>query len=316
MILEQMAVDLDLSTSFIQSIARGASYEYKVYQIPKRTGGMRTIHHPSRRLKALQRWLLINVIAPLPVHTAATAYRKGRSIFDNANAHAASSFLLRMDLSSFFESIREADIRSYIVQHPSTFAQWTDIDADILCQVVCRKLALTIGAPSSPALSNALCYEMDVLLTSICEKNQVTYTRYADDLFFSTKAPDVLHRLQREIEVAIGELPVPAHLKINASKTRHSSRRGTRRITGIVLGSDGHAYIGRDLKRKIRALIFNFAALSIESRIKLAGLIAYAKGLDPEFVNSLINKYGLVAVRQAMRPPTSDGKAGLQVRAR
>jgi len=63
MILERMALELDLSVGFLQGLANGASYEYKTYAIPKRGGGTRTIHHPSRRLKAVQRWLARKVIS-------------------------------------------------------------------------------------------------------------------------------------------------------------------------------------------------------------------------------------------------------------
>ncbi len=67
MIAERLSHDLALPVAFVRSMARTASYEYKSYTIPKRTGGVRTICHPSRRLKALQRWVLANVIEALPI---------------------------------------------------------------------------------------------------------------------------------------------------------------------------------------------------------------------------------------------------------
>ncbi len=93
MIIEQMAAELGLPVHFILSLARTASHEYKAYQIPKRTGGFRLIHHPSKRLKALQRWLLSNVIEGLLLHPAAMAYRRNVSVFDNAKMHASSRYL-------------------------------------------------------------------------------------------------------------------------------------------------------------------------------------------------------------------------------
>lgn len=95
MIISQMAEALGLSITFVANLTKTASYEYKSYAIAKRDGGYRTICHPSRRLKALQRWLLLNVIDRLPVHNAAYAYRHGRSVFDNARVHASSRYLLR-----------------------------------------------------------------------------------------------------------------------------------------------------------------------------------------------------------------------------
>lgn len=151
-----------------------------------------------------------------------------------------------------------------------------------------------------PALSNAICFDMDTALDALCVKQQVTYTRYADDLFFSTNLPDVLRSIEGAVAEVVSNLTVPGGLKINTAKTRHSSKRGIRHVTGIVLGSDGRPYVGRKLKRKIRALINKFDSLNNDAQISLAGLIAYVIGFDPQFMNSLINKYGRPKIRKAM----------------
>jgi RNA-directed DNA polymerase len=130
-ILEQMAADLGLTPVFIEAFARGASHAYKSYPIRKRNGDTRTIHHPSKQLKSMQRWLLSYVIEKLPVHAAATAYRKQRSIFDNARVHARNKFLLRMDCRQFFPSITEADLMLYIRDRSGLFANWSALDIDV-----------------------------------------------------------------------------------------------------------------------------------------------------------------------------------------
>ena len=303
MMVDRMALDLGLTPKFIANFSRGASHAYKVYTIPKRNGGERPIHHPSKQLKCMQRWLLAYVIEPLPVHPAATAYRKHRSILDNARVHAASKFLLRMDCENFFPSITEDDVLLYVQQRPSLFPAWTPFDIEVFCKLICRNGRLTIGAPTSPGISNALCYEMDAALSDLCLNRDVNYSRYADDLFFSASKPDVLRPLQPDIEQLVIDLELPAALKINPAKTRHSSKRGRRRATGIVLGSDGHPHIGRALKRRIRSLIHGVDSLDPAARQKLAGLVSYATGFDPDFMNSLVIKYGH-AVMQKVRFPT------------
>jgi RNA-directed DNA polymerase len=295
-----MSRSLGIPTPFIEALARSASYEYKTYKIPKRAGGDRTIHHPSRRLKSIQRWLLANVISKLPVHDAASAYRKNRSIFDNASRHATSKYLLRMDLVQFFPSIKQVDLAKYIADRPSLFSSWSERDIDTFCRLVCRNGALTIGAPTSPALSNALCYDLDVELDSLSRRMNVTYTRYADDLFFSTTQANVLREIEEEVPRILRHITVPASLALNPVKTRHSSKRGARRVTGIILGSDGQPHIGRKLKRRIRALIHTYGSLDGASKASLAGLIAYAIGLDPAFMNALIDKYGVKRIREIM----------------
>lgn len=110
----------------------------------------------------------------------------------------------------------------------------------------------------------------------------------------------MLRGLEAEVTKVISNLEVPRGLRINIQKIRHSSKRGARRMTGIVLGSDGHPYIGRRFKRKTRALIYEFDSLDASTRASLSGMIAYASGFDPGFVNSLITKYGLKVVQKAM----------------
>jgi RNA-directed DNA polymerase len=143
---------------------------------------------------------------------------------------------------------------------------------------------------------------MDSALWELCSKRGVTYTRYADDLFFSTSQPDVLRSLQADVEKLIPELKLPGAVAINTSKTRNASKRDARRVTGIVLGSDGQPYIGRALKRKIRAMIHKIDSLDAPTRSTLAGLVAYAVGFDPDFMNSLTTKYGHLAMRKARFP--------------
>lgn len=302
MIVEQMALDLGLTPQFISIFSRGASHAYKAYTIPKRNGKPRQIYHPSKQLKSMQRWLLAYVIEQLPVHPAAMAYRKTVSIIDNASAHAKSKFLLRMDCTDFFPSITETDLTNYIQNRPSLFAGWSVEDIDIFCKLVCRRSKLTIGAPTSPSISNVVCFDMDSAVADLCSKRSVTYTRYADDLFFSTNTPGVLRSLEAEIVTLLSELKLPATLAINPAKTRHSSKRGARRVTGIVLGSDGQTYVGRPLKRNIRGMIHRIDSLDPAARATLAGLVAYVTGFDSDFLNSLITKYGHATMRKARFP--------------
>ncbi|AQG97613.1 hypothetical protein A9R05_01255 [Burkholderia sp. KK1] len=227
------------------------------------------------------------------------AYRKGVSIYDNARLHSESSYLLRMDFSGFFESIQENDLRSYIAKQQAHFPTWSSADIDAFCGICLRFGRLTIGAPTSPSLANALCYELDSKLANICSGMGVTYSRYADDLFFSTHHPNLLSQVEAHVISVVAGLEIPSGLSLNGSKTRHSSKKGARRVTGITLGSDGKAYVGRDLKRSIRAMIHTYSALSAEERARLSGLLAYVVGFDPDFKNSLIAKYGLTAIRQA-----------------
>jgi RNA-directed DNA polymerase len=301
MLLEEMSSGLGLPVPFIRGVARKASHAYKVYAIKKRDGGYRRIAHPARPLKALQRWLLHHVIEDWPVHEAAFAYVGGRNIYQNAERHSSSRYLLRMDFKSFFSSILAGDVAAFLANGVPRTEEWTAEDRRVFVQIVCRGGRLTVGAPTSPALSNALCFRLDHLCTALSEDRGVVYTRYADDLFFSTRSTNVLRTIPAAVGEILSKLDVPSHLKINASKERHSSKRGRRQVTGIVLASDGRAVLGRSRKRFIRRQVHNLDDLEPPERASLRGLIAFAMDIEPRFINSLILKYGRDRVMTAWK---------------
>jgi RNA-directed DNA polymerase len=299
-----IAHSLSLTPSYIARLANTASHRYKHFTIPKANGGVRDIFHPARPLKAIQRWLRSEIISRFPVHNAAAAYRKGRSIGDHASIHLESRYLLRVDLASFFESITADDMAAYINDRADLLPSgWTDTDTHLFLQLVCMNQRLTIGAVTSPDLSNALCYRIDDILTKRCADRDVTYTRYADDMFFSTSTPNVLADVPALVEDTIKSVPYPASLRINVAKTRHSSLKRRRRITGVVLSCEGRLSLGRKFKRRVRSQIHRLDSLGPRDRARLAGLLAHVKDIEPAFFNRLVVKYGVKA-SAASRPPS------------
>jgi RNA-directed DNA polymerase len=299
MVIEKMCNELSLPPTYVGRLVLSASHQYKRYEIPKKAGGTRTILHPSKRLKALQRWLLANIIEVWPVHPAAMAYRKGQTILDNAKVHAKSKYLLRMDLQNFFPSLKVQDMREYSKKRPSLFAGWTSNDFESFCRLVFREGHLTIGAPTSPAISNALCFDLDVAISALCQSHGVAYTRYADDFFFSVSEKGVLAQVQNEVETLVARLQIPLGLQINKAKTRHSSKRNTRRVTGIVIGSDEVVHVSRETKRHVRSQVHRLETLNPKERASLAGMISYITGFEPDFMNVLIMKYGFEQATRA-----------------
>jgi len=300
MIIEQIATSLGLPQGYILNLSNGASHNYKTYQIKKKNGGLRVIHHPSRKLKAVQNWLLKNVLASLPVHDAATAYRVGRSIYYNALVHSNSRYLLRIDLSNFFPSITADDFARYASTRSSLFSGWTAEDLQAVARLLFLQKKLTIGAPTSPSLANILCYEVDCEIEELCKTKDVVYTRYADDLFFSCDAPNVLGDLTDQIRVILNDAELPANLSINPAKTVHSSKKKNRQVTGITLGSDGKPHVPRKYKRLIRSQIFKYEELDDRQKVSLTGMISYVAGCEPDFINRLISKYGFEKINYVM----------------
>lgn len=289
MLARKMAEGLGLPFEYIHNTSLRATHMYRTYTVPKRSGGSRTIYHPSKELKALQRWLVHHVVSTLPVHQSAFAYRPGKSIRDHADQHRRSRFLLRLDLVDFFPSIKSDDLSTFMQSARSDYDQ---ADLAFLCRLVCRFGELTIGSPSSPGLSNAICLEMDNRLDALARRFGSTYTRYADDLYFSSELPGQLSLVEKEACGIVETLDLPKMLRVNHKKTRHMSRKGRRQITGLILTSDGNTSLGRDRKRSVRTRVHLLNTLSSDEKLKLAGDIAYCRGIEPDFYNRLVLKFG------------------------
>ncbi|HLG16430.1 MAG TPA: retron St85 family RNA-directed DNA polymerase [Blastocatellia bacterium] len=296
MILEQTAARLDLPVSFLLKLAKTASHRYKEYTIPKRTGGTRTIHHPARELKLVQNWLLQYVLIRLPVHAVATAYSKGSSIKRNAEMHVANNYLLRVDFQDFFPSLTGSDVVAVLRANQRRLANINITEQDIyfIRRIVCRRDSLTIGAPTSPQLSNAIMFEFDETWSRRAHDLEVTYTRYADDLYFSTNRPNVLRDILDGLREYLKAGGVPT-LRINEKKTAFSSRKRRRLAAGLVLTSDRRISIGRHKKRMLKSLVLKLKRKELEPvhAASLRGWICYLRSVEPAFVLALQRKYDL-----------------------
>lgn len=299
MLSDYIARDKGLDAAYIERLARSASHRYREIRIPKRGGGKRTIYQPSRALKTLQRWIAANVIQDVPIHQAASAYVSGSSVKRHAEKHVRSNYLLRLDFRRFFPSIKGRDLTRHLVNNrPHLHFVEEDADIELLVAAVTRNGKLVIGAPSSPALSNQIMFQFDDLLHQWCARSNVTYTRYADDLYFSTLMPNVLGGAREKVVELLNSIDCP-RLRLNDDKTVHTSRMRKRLVTGLSLSSDRKVSLGRRKKRKIRSMIHKHegAGLKSEERSYLAGYLAYARSVEPEFIDSLVRKYKPATMR-------------------
>ena len=274
-----------------------APTRYKDHYIDKRNGrGQRLISQPTKEIKFLQRLLIQRELVALPIHDAATAYRKGGSTKQHAEKHAGSRYLLKLDFSDFFLSLYSPAL-DYLLQHDTDFSK---TERWLICNLLCRRvprtstLRLSIGAPSSPFISNYMMHIFDEKLATFCASNRVTYTRYADDLALSTNTPHILNQVEAEIRRILVELSY-LRLSLNEEKTVNVSKKRRRRLVGLTLSNEGAVSVGRDEKRRIRAAFHAYISgkLSPEGIGNLRGKLAYLYGVDPEFVITLCSKYGV-----------------------
>jgi RNA-directed DNA polymerase len=158
-------------------------------------------------------------------------------------------------------------------------------------------LTMSIGAPSSPFLSNAILYDFDAEVAAICHERNIEYTRYADDLTFSTNVKGSLLDFPKEIKRILRKTPSPK-LKVNDSKTIFASKKCNRHITGVVVNNSGDLSIGRKKKRYISSLIHKFTLNLLDKNTKnhLKGYLAYINNIEPIFIRRMAEKYGANAI--------------------
>jgi RNA-directed DNA polymerase len=299
-LLHILSADTGLAESDLIRIIESAPRRYKTFFIPKRSGGLREIAQPARELKLLQRVLMQRVINFLPVHPAARAYRSGLSIRDNALPHAGDKPILKMDFVDFFPSIRSLDWERYCHDNKILSNEDLTISSSILFRRLKgeRVFKLSIGAPSSPALSNVLMYEFDKRVWAESEKRKINYTRYADDLTFSGQRAGMLRDMIGEVGRITRRIEYPS-LRVNVDKTTFITSSRRRTVTGVILTNDGKLSLGRDRKRLISSKIHyaSLGKLDAEQTQELAGQLAFANVVEPDFIARLEHRYGDVINR-------------------
>jgi RNA-directed DNA polymerase len=225
---------------------------YRSSWIRTRSGGARLLEAPLPVLAAMQRTVLREVIAPIPVHPAAHGFVPGRSVLTGARPHVGADTVVTVDLESFFTSItasrvagvlrgagypdpvawRLAGLCTTAAPVPVIGALPAGLDPDAAFRLR-RRLAvphLPQGAPTSPALSNAVCFRLDRRLAGLADRFGLRYTRYADDLTFSGAVPRAGALLAAASRIVREE-----GFTVNTAKVRVQRRNVAQRVTGIVV---------------------------------------------------------------------------------
>lgn len=286
-----------LDAAQIHRLILRSPHAYKVYTIPKKSGGTRTIAQPAKETKFLQRWLMKNVLSLLPSHECATAYSKNSSIKNNADVHKNNSYISKFDFVDFFPSIKEHDLTLHFKKHLSNKLSSDDIlKVARLCCISSKGLKnrnLSIGAPSSPLLSNSVMFDFDNEISVWCKENNFSYTRYADDLTFSTNVRGSSCEIEAHISKVIANMAYPK-IRLNKKKTTHLSKKYQRRVTGLIITNDNMLSIGRSRKRTISTMIHRHSLnmLTDEEKYTLQGLLGFVKDIEPQFIMAMKCKYG------------------------
>lgn len=157
--------------------------KYRHFQITKKSGAHRDIYAPIAGLKFIQNQLNSVLQRICTFKPCVTGFTQNKSIVDNANIHVRKRYILNIDLKDFFPSINFGRIYSILQVYPFNLRQPV---AAVIAQLCCFNGSLPQGAPTSPVLSNIVCMKLDNKLVGLAKETRCDYSRYADDISFST----------------------------------------------------------------------------------------------------------------------------------
>lgn len=222
--------------------------KYKTFAVPKKSGGVRNISAPCPELKLLQRrlsdglqscWDEINN-QKKTTKPISHGFRRDASIVTNASVHRGKRFVFNVDLKDFFDSINFGRVYGFFVKNKD-FAL-TESAAKILAAIACHEGKLPQGSPCSPVLSNLIGQILDVRLAQLARRHGCSYSRYADDLTFSTNErifPSAIALSNADHSwgagTALSKIIEKSGFQLNPTKTRMQYRNSRQEVTGLVV---------------------------------------------------------------------------------
>jgi RNA-directed DNA polymerase len=221
---------------------------YATFTVPKKTGGVRTISAPCPELKLLQRrlsdglqncWDEINsekkITSPI-----SHGFRRKFSIYTNASVHRGRRFVFNIDIKDFFDSINFGRVYGFFLKNKDF--SLTDDVAKVLAAIACHEGKLPQGSPCSPVISNLIGQILDIRLVKLARSHGCSYSRYADDLTFSTNKqdfPSAIAALGEDHSWVVGqglsEIIEKSGFQLNPKKTRMQYRDSRQEVTGLIV---------------------------------------------------------------------------------
>lgn len=304
--------ELDWFANFWRSDASTPDHlkHYRHDLLEKRKGGKRLIEMPKSRLKLIQRKIYQEILVNLKTHPAANGFCKGKSCISHASNHVAKRYLMSYDIADCFHSIGWQLIKAVFLR--LGYAPKVSVYLSALCthrvqldyktlrqfnqaqQERLKQRHLPQGAPTSPALVNAVLYRLDLRLSGLAKSLEMDYSRYADDIAMSSNS----HRDWRFLEPLIGGICLDEGVSLNYRKTRISRRHQKQRLVGIVVNTKPN--IDRQYFDSLKAILTNCKRHGVESqnhkahknfRAHLLGRIQYVKSLNRQRGDKLERLY-------------------------
>ncbi|MBY3389204.1 retron Ec67 family RNA-directed DNA polymerase/endonuclease [Rhizobium laguerreae] len=265
--LSDVAFLLDVEPKFLskQIYKTDAAVKYHSFTLPKKDGSSRLINAPNKNLKFVQSRLSrllyqcyfdIHGKPEFPGRVISHGFQKQRdlSIYTNAIRHIGMRHVFNVDLEDFFPSFNFGRVRGYFIKN-ERFALNPTV-ATVLAQTTCHDNVLPQGAPTSPIISELISQVLDYRLQAVASKYRCTYSRYADDITFSTNLPEFPHQIGSQdagvwtAGLSIEKAVSSCGLKLNADKTRMQLGQQRQVTTGLTVNRKVN--VGRHYYKGVR----------------------------------------------------------------
>ena len=276
--------DKDKYIKTIYSISNNIEKNYKVYKIKKRNGKYRTIYEPNSMLKQIQKQILINILNNKSISKYAKAYHKGISLKDNAIPHINKKIILKLDIKNFFENISFLDV------YNSCFSiEYFPKSVGFILTYLCTyDNHLTQGSPTSAYISNLIMKEFDEEIGNLCNINDISYTRYSDDMTFSGNFNP------SELIIKIRKMLYKLGLELNNDKIHIVNKSQSQNVTGIIVNEK--LQVNAKYRNKIRQEMYYIKKFGLKSHLNKCNInINELKYLDKLYGRILyvlqINKF-------------------------
>lgn len=229
---------------------------YRVFKIPKKKGGYRTIYEPDLTLKRIQRNILNNCLQERVTSSYAIAYKNGYNLIDNAKVHSKKKVILKLDIKDFFPSISFLDVYKYAFPRHI----YPEAVASLLTNLVTYNNFLPQGAPTSGYISNLVLRSFDLRVGEYTKEKGIDYTRYCDDMTFSGDfdAAKVISFVKQEL--------TKRGFTLNRRKITVIKRNKAQIVTGVVCNQNLN--VPRLYQKKIRQEMYYITRYGLGNHLK------------------------------------------------
>ena len=271
---------LSISENTLYLMINKKNYFYSVFSIKKKNGSERTIAKPSLSLKVIQKWILVEILQKIKVSKESMAFVPNKNgLKESAELHKNNLFLLQMDISHFFDSIKFNRVYCLFLN-----MGYSKEVAYILSELCTFNGAIPQGAVTSPYIANLICYKMDARINGVCRKRDIVYSRYADDMCFSCDNRIELNK----VKAIISKIIIDEGFNINESKTRISSPMSRKSVLNITI-NDNKIHVVKKYKRILRSKIFHAITTGdYHDKESIIGSIAYVTSIEEDFRSRII----------------------------